>query len=174
MIRPHGHKRSAAIGNANIEFCYRKNGLTRYQVDTQAFKDCMMTRGYRWVSTTAVPDTPGAKPADDSFIDPDTGMSCRDVGGGALCVPPQGIVHYQNPHGLNCPPESRRFAPTDRGFRVGCDKLEKRDCECSARSPDGFSSILGRTWLSRRRRAARMKSLAHWRFAWLIHCPRSW
>jgi hypothetical protein len=45
MIRPHGHKRSAAVGKANIEFCYRKTGLTRYQVDTQAFKDCMM--GYR-------------------------------------------------------------------------------------------------------------------------------
>jgi hypothetical protein len=102
MIRPHGHKRSAAIGNANIEFCYRKTGLTRYEVDTQAFKDCMMTRGYRWVSTTTASDPPEAKPADDSFIDPDTGMSCRDVGGGALCVPPQGTVHYQNRHGLNC------------------------------------------------------------------------
>jgi hypothetical protein len=40
MIRPHGHKRSAAIGKANIDFCYRKTGLTRYEVDTQAFKDC--------------------------------------------------------------------------------------------------------------------------------------
>jgi hypothetical protein len=48
MIRPHGHKRSAAVGNANIELWYRKTGLTRYEVDTQAFKDCMMTRGYRW------------------------------------------------------------------------------------------------------------------------------
>ena len=102
MIRPHGHKRSAAIDKANIDFCYRKTGLTRYQVDTQPFKDCMMTRGYRWVSTTAEPDPPAAKSTDDSFIDPDTGMSCRDVGGGALCVPPQGTVHYQNRHGLNC------------------------------------------------------------------------
>jgi hypothetical protein len=56
MVRLNGHKRSAAIGNANIEFCYRKTGLTRYEVDTQAFKDCMMTRGYRWVSTTVQPD----------------------------------------------------------------------------------------------------------------------
>jgi hypothetical protein len=55
----------------------------------------MMTRGYRWVSTTVQPDPPEAKSADDSFIDPDTGMSCHDVGGGALCVPPQGTVHYQ-------------------------------------------------------------------------------
>jgi hypothetical protein len=102
MIRPHGHKRSAAIGKANIDFCYRKTELTQYQVDTQPFKDCMMTRGYRWISTTAQPDPPQPKSANDGFIDPDTGMSCRDVGGGALCVPPQGTVHYQNRHGLNC------------------------------------------------------------------------
>lgn len=101
-IRPHGHKRSAAIGKINIDFCYRKTGLTRYQVDTQAFKDCMMTRGYRWLSTTAEPVPSEAKSADDSFIDPDTGMSCRDIGGGALCVPPQGTVHYHNRHGLDC------------------------------------------------------------------------
>jgi hypothetical protein len=25
-----------------------------------------------------------------------------DVGFGAVCVPPQGTVHYTNQHGLNC------------------------------------------------------------------------
>jgi len=32
----------------------------------------------------------------------DTGMSCRNIGGASICEPPQGTVHYQNRHGLNC------------------------------------------------------------------------
>jgi hypothetical protein len=34
--------------------------------------------------------------------DPDTGMSCRNFGGVAVCDPPQGTVHYRNHEGLNC------------------------------------------------------------------------
>jgi hypothetical protein len=29
-------------------------------------------------------------------------MLCHDAGFGAICVPPQGTVHYTNQHGLNC------------------------------------------------------------------------
>jgi hypothetical protein len=53
---------------------------------------------------------PGAKPqarkpaaSEQTYIDPDTGMSCHDVGGGAICVPPQGTVrYYDSRHHLNC------------------------------------------------------------------------
>ena len=38
-----------------------------------------------------------------TYIDPDTGMSCRNVGGAAICVPPHGTVRYFDPEqGLNC------------------------------------------------------------------------
>jgi hypothetical protein len=100
MIRPNGHKRSDAVGNAALNLCYRKTGLSRYEADTQPIKDCMMTQGYQWVSTKQVQD-PLSK-SDDTFIDPHTGMSCRNVGGASICEPPQGTVHYQNRHGLNC------------------------------------------------------------------------
>lgn len=99
-IRPHGHKRSDAVGNASLDFCYRKTGASRYEADTPAFKDCMSTRGYRWVSSKQVRDPPSKR--DDTFIDPDTGMSCQNVGGASICSPPEGTVRYQNRHGLNC------------------------------------------------------------------------
>jgi len=48
-----------------------------------------------------VQDPPG-KGHDDGFIDPDTGMSCRNIGGASICDPLQGTVHYRNRHGLDC------------------------------------------------------------------------
>jgi hypothetical protein len=100
IIRPNGHKRSDAVGDAALNLCYRRTGLSRYEADTQTFKDCMLTQGYQWVSTKQVSVPPPKN--DDSFIDSDTGMSCRNVGGASICEPPQGTVHYQNRHGLNC------------------------------------------------------------------------
>jgi hypothetical protein len=38
----------------------------------------------------------------DTFIDPDTGMSCHNTGFASICQSPQGTVHYTNKHGLNC------------------------------------------------------------------------
>jgi hypothetical protein len=68
-----------------------------------AFKDCMKDHGYQWVSTKRVQAPPSKQTADDGgFIDPDNGMLCHDAGFGAICVPPQGTVHYTNQHGLNC------------------------------------------------------------------------
>jgi hypothetical protein len=101
IIRPHGHKRSDAIGNSSLDFCYRQTGESRYGADTEVFKSCMLTRGYRWVSTRWVQDPP-RRAQDDTFIDPDTGMSCQNVGGASVCSPPEGTVRYQNRHGLNC------------------------------------------------------------------------
>jgi hypothetical protein len=99
--RPHGHKRSDAVYNSALDFCYSQTGLSRDDADTRAFKDCMKGRGFRWLATKEVQDAPGRK-RDDSFIDPDTGMSCRNIGGASICDPPQGTVKYQNRHGLNC------------------------------------------------------------------------
>ena len=86
---------------AAFSVCYGQTGLSRGEADTQAFKDCMMGRGFRWLSTKLVQDAP-SRQKDDTFIDPDTGMSCRNVGGASICEPPQGTVKYQNRHGLNC------------------------------------------------------------------------
>jgi len=100
-IRPHGHARSQAAYDRALDSCYAQTGLARDAADTPAFKDCMMGRGFRWLSTKEVRDPP-SRQKDDSFIDPDTGMSCRNIGGASICEPPQGTVRYQNRHGLNC------------------------------------------------------------------------
>jgi hypothetical protein len=84
-----------------LDACYAQTGLSREAQDSPAFKDCMKGFGYRWLSTRLVPDRPGRQ-KDYSFIDPDTGMSCRNVGGASICVPPQGTVHYRDQDGLNC------------------------------------------------------------------------
>jgi hypothetical protein len=103
LIRPNGHPRSDAIYDSALDACYGQTGLSRDAADTPAFKACMKERGYRWLSTKLVRDKASApSPQDDTFIDPDTGMSCRNIGGASICVPPQGTVHYQNRHGLNC------------------------------------------------------------------------
>jgi hypothetical protein len=101
LIRPHGQPRSQAVYDSALEACYAQTGLAREAADSQTFKVCMKDFGYRWLSTKLVQDPPGRQ-TDDSFIDPDTGMSCRNFGGASICVPPQGTVHYQNRHGLNC------------------------------------------------------------------------
>ena len=100
-VRPHGHPRSDAVYNSALNFCYSKTGMSRDKADTQAFKDCMKGRGYYWLSTKVVQDA-HSRQKDDTFIDPDTGMSCRNIGGASICDPPQGTVKCQNRHGLNC------------------------------------------------------------------------
>jgi hypothetical protein len=100
-IRPHGHPRSEAVYDSALDFCYGKTGLSRDAADTPAFKECMKGRGYRWLSTREVQDAHGRQ-KDETFIDPDTGMSCRNIGGASICEPPQGTVRYQNRHGLDC------------------------------------------------------------------------
>jgi hypothetical protein len=111
-IRPNGHPRSDKIYNAALDYCYRQTGLSRNDADTAAFKACMKTRGYRWLSTKLVQDAQSVAPRktsprntaqdDGGFIDPDTGMVCHNTGFASICDPPQGTVHYTNPHGLNC------------------------------------------------------------------------
>jgi hypothetical protein len=60
LIRPNGQARDAAIGNANLEACFRQTGDSRVRSDSPRFKRCMAQRGYRWVSTRLVRDFAGA------------------------------------------------------------------------------------------------------------------
>jgi hypothetical protein len=103
MVRPNGHKVSDAAFNAALNACFSQTGLSRNAPASQAFKDCMKVHNEQWVSTRLVQDPPRKQAADDGgFIDPDNGMLCHDAGFGAICVPPQGTVHYTNQHGLDC------------------------------------------------------------------------
>ena len=61
-------------------------------VTSSAYKRCMLNQKWKYQSTARV----------RSYIDNDTGMSCHDENGWAVCEPPNGTVHYQNRHGLNC------------------------------------------------------------------------
>ena|SRR5690242_9020217 len=71
MIRPHGHKRSAAVFNADIAACYRQTGANRFHDDSPAFKQCMLSRGYRWLSVSHAPDPRTRRnEADTSYYDP--------------------------------------------------------------------------------------------------------
>lgn len=60
-IRPHGHPRSFAIYSAAVNACYSLSGESRTAVyDTPAFKQCMLSRGYRFEYTKVVQDPPSA------------------------------------------------------------------------------------------------------------------
>jgi hypothetical protein len=73
--------------------CAQRYGIPQNGKPTsRQFKQCMMGYGWRYDRTKV----------EHTYIDPDTGMSCHDVGGAAICEPPQGTVHYQNDEGLSC------------------------------------------------------------------------
>ncbi len=83
-IRPHGHPRSAAVYNASVNACYRSSGESHMAVyDTPAFKQCMLSRGYRFEYTKVVQDPPSATSravAQQSYSGPRVTIS---IGGGA-------------------------------------------------------------------------------------------
>jgi hypothetical protein len=56
LIRPHGQPRSDAVFNGNLDACYATTGASRYRSDSPAFKNCMLGRGYRWLSVQQVPE----------------------------------------------------------------------------------------------------------------------
>jgi hypothetical protein len=58
-VRPHGHPRSFAVYDASVNACYSTTGESRAAVhDTAAFKQCMLSRGYRYEYTNVVQDPP--------------------------------------------------------------------------------------------------------------------
>jgi hypothetical protein len=82
-IRPHGHPRSSAIYSAAVDACYSSSGESRTAVyDTPAFKQCMLSRGYRFEFTKVVQDPPSATArsvAQRSYSGPSVTIS---IGGG--------------------------------------------------------------------------------------------
>jgi hypothetical protein len=57
-IRPGGHMRSNAIGQANVNYCNRTVGI-QYTRVSAAYKACMQRLGYRFVSAKWVRDGSG-------------------------------------------------------------------------------------------------------------------
>jgi hypothetical protein len=99
--KPHGHARSLSAKFADGRSCGASG--TRFSGNVNAFEQCMRNHG--WVVDRYTPDPKPRVSAGgnaSTYIDPDTGMSCRNFGGVAVCDPPQGTVHYRNDEGLNC------------------------------------------------------------------------
>ena len=102
ILRPHGQARSMSAKLADGRSCGASG--TSFSGDVKKFEQCMRAHG--WVVDRYVP-APKTRVAtgkrSSTYIDPDTGMSCRNVGGVAICVPPHGTVRYFDPEqGLNC------------------------------------------------------------------------
>jgi hypothetical protein len=97
LLRPNGQPRGDAAYQADLAFCGRQTHVTnKFAPDSAAFKQCMLGRNWRWVSTKVVQDPPaasqqryqtydGLKPV-RVYPDPDAeGSVCRDY------EPPGGI-----------------------------------------------------------------------------------
>jgi hypothetical protein len=67
LLRPNGQPRSDAIFQADINFCYAETGASRNQRDTPAFKQCMLSRKWRWESVQTVRSKRGPDCYDLSF-----------------------------------------------------------------------------------------------------------
>jgi hypothetical protein len=87
-IRPHGHKRSDAVFNANVSTCNDRAGVQSDSVSL-AYRECMQSFGYRFVSAR-IEHTPAPK-RDRSVVtynrdspDPDVGWH-TDANGFRQC-----------------------------------------------------------------------------------------
>jgi hypothetical protein len=60
-IRPNGHERSKAVGDAALDACFSQTCLARNAPASPAFKDCMKDHGYQWGL-----DQAGASPAEQT------------------------------------------------------------------------------------------------------------
>ena len=67
LVRPNGHPRSDAIFQTDLKFCYRQTGSSRFQQDSAAFKNCMLSRQWRWESVQPVRDPARSKRRPDCF-----------------------------------------------------------------------------------------------------------
>jgi hypothetical protein len=102
VLSPHGHERTLTAKLADGRACGASG--SHFSGNLQAFGKCMRARG--WVVDRYTPDpkahVSGHKNP-STYIDPDTGMSCRNFGGVAICEPPRGTVRYFDPEqGLYC------------------------------------------------------------------------
>jgi hypothetical protein len=61
LLRPNGQPRGNAAYQADLDFCGRQTHVTdKFAPDRPAFKQCMLSRNWRWVSTKVVQDPPAA------------------------------------------------------------------------------------------------------------------
>jgi hypothetical protein len=79
---------------AAAQVCDQRYGVVENGAITSAnYKRCMFRQGWKYGGTARV----------RTYIYPDSGMSCHNEGGAAICDPPQGTVHYFDPdQGLPC------------------------------------------------------------------------
>lgn len=106
-LRPHGHTRSQTAKLADGRAC-GTSANRDLPKNIPAFEKCMRARGWRLdhIATTRSPalqgrDTSPLQPG-DTFIDPETGLSCHNEGGASICQSPRATVHYTDEWGLNC------------------------------------------------------------------------
>ncbi len=98
VLRPHGHERSLSAKFADGRSCGASG--SRFSGDVTAFEQCMRPHG--WVVDHYTPDpkpSVGATQTSSTYIDPDTGMSCRDFGGIASLRPAAGHCALSEPEG---------------------------------------------------------------------------
>lgn len=107
-LRPNGHRRSLAVANSTANSCYAQTGTSGEEAPTPAFKDCMKTQGFSWVSTKFVRDPPSKHAASaipkGRFIDQETGLLCHNTDLATICESPPAdmTIRYTNKHGLGC------------------------------------------------------------------------
>src|SRR6201996_8193516 len=65
LIRPGGHPRGDAASQAALDYCYGQTGDIRGLADSPAFKQCMLTQGYRWQRTIVRGKAPVTNGVDD-------------------------------------------------------------------------------------------------------------
>jgi hypothetical protein len=64
LVRPNGRPRSDAVFNADLSFCYRQTGDSRYGLgDSPAFKQCMLGRKWQWQSSRIIRSPAKAQPS---------------------------------------------------------------------------------------------------------------
>jgi hypothetical protein len=91
-IRPHGHKRPDAVGEANIRLCDERAGVQNGSV-SPAYKRCMRELGYRYVSRRLI-RAPEQDSPDDSSSDssPPTDTFPEPSRGDTTNLPPDATV----------------------------------------------------------------------------------
>jgi hypothetical protein len=84
QVRPNGHPRSDAVFEAALDSCSQQTGGKRTFHDTPAFKQCMSGLGYKWASLRVERAPASRQPAvrEQTWIDPETGLTCHDILGG--------------------------------------------------------------------------------------------
>jgi hypothetical protein len=96
LVRPNGQPRSAGVYQSDLDFCSRETHVTsKLAPDSAAFKQCMLSRNWRWVSQRVVQTPSAASPQRFGsnglepvrvYPDPDgDGSVCKDY------EPPGGI-----------------------------------------------------------------------------------